>query len=207
MAEGPIYQGMYGARFGAQLSPQEEEIITVAFDAFKEKVTKKLPDGTTEEVDVITADSLMDAFNAIGAGADIHDIQLLIEDKFDEDGDGSVDEQEFWRIMTRKFLGEDDDDSFVHAFEMMDSNKDGYIPLVELRHVLMRQGKSPLSEQEVDELMIFADLDGDGLIDYRSFLRWLASPESFVKNERKAAANPNNASMVPASNPNPVGTP
>merc|ERR1719240_2019396 len=152
--------GMYGQRFSSKLTPQESEIIDVAFDSFK------------NEQGFITTDRLREAFAKINALGDIKDIQMLIDD-IDENGDGQIDETEFRHIMTRKFLGEDDDSSFMHAFEMLDENKDGYIPLVELRQILMREGQAPLSEQAVDELMMFADVDGDGLIDYRSFLRWL----------------------------------
>lgn len=159
------YSGVYGQRFSSKLTPQESEIIDVAFDSFK------------NEQGFITTERLKDAFQNINALGDIKDIQLLIDD-IDENGDGQIDEVEFRHIMTRKFLGEDDDSSFVHAFEMLDDNKDGFIPLVEMRHALMREGNQPLSEQEVDELLMFADLDGDGLIDYRSFLRWLGNPDA-----------------------------
>merc|ERR1712039_1118379 len=122
-------------------------------------------------------EKLKEAFEAIDALGDIHDIQLLIDD-IDENGDGKIDEEEFRHIMTRKFLGEDDDSAFVHAFEMLDINKDGYIPLAELRNILMKEGSQPLSEQEVDELMMFADLEVDGLIEYRSLLKWLSNPDA-----------------------------
>merc|ERR1711862_595586 len=161
----PSYSGVYGARTTSKLTPQEKEIIDVAFESFK------------DETNFITTDRLKEAFEKIDALGDIKDIQLLIDD-IDENGDGQIDEQEFRHIMTRKFLGEDDDSSFVHAFEMVDDNKDGFIPLVEMRHLLMKEGNQPLSEQEVDELLMFADLDGDGLIDYRSFLRWLGNPDA-----------------------------
>jgi len=159
------YSGVYGQRFSSKLTPQESEIIDVAFDSFK------------DEQGFITTERLKEAFERIDALGDIKDIQLLIDD-IDENGDGKIDETEFRHIMTRKFLGEDDDSSFVHAFEMLDDNKDGFIPLVEMRHALMREGHNPLSEQEVDELLMFADLEGDGLIDYRSFLRWLGNPDA-----------------------------
>merc|ERR1712039_715714 len=103
-------------------------------------------------------------------GGDIADIQMLIDD-IDENGDGKIDEEEFRHIMTRKFLGEDDDSSFVHAFEMLDTNRDGYIPMEQLREILMKEGQTPLSKQEVD-------VEGDGLIEYKSFLRWLSNPDS-----------------------------
>merc|ERR1719240_721925 len=155
------YQGAFGTRYNHKLTPQESEIIDVAFESFSEN-------------GFITTKHLKKAFEKIDALGEIRDIQLLIDD-IDENGDGQIDENEFRHIMTRKFLGEDDDQSFVHAFEMLDDNKDGFIPLVELRQILMREGQSPLSEQEVDELMMFADIDADGLIDYRSFLRWLTA--------------------------------
>lgn len=161
----PSYSGVYGTRFSSKLTPQEKEIIDVAFDSFK------------DEHGFITTEKLREAFQAIDALGDINDIQMLIDD-IDQNGDGKIDEDEFRHIMTRKFLGEDDDSSFVHAFEMLDANKDGFIPLAELRSILMREGTQPLSEQEVDELLMFADVEGDGLIEYRSFLRWLSNPDA-----------------------------
>merc|ERR1719198_1564900 len=158
------YQGAFGTRFHHKLTPQENEIIDVAFESFSE-------DG------YITTTHLREAFKKIDALGDIRDIQLLIDD-IDENGDGQIDENEFRHIMTRKFLGEDDDSSFMHAFEMLDENKDGYIPLAELRHILMREGQQPLSEQEADELLMFADVEGDGLIEYKPFLRWLINPDT-----------------------------
>merc|ERR1719238_709662 len=163
-AGGPGYQGAFGTRFHHKLTPQENEIIDVAFESFSEN-------------GFITTNHLEEAFATIDSLGDIADIQRLIDD-IDENGDGKIDETEFRHIMTRKFLGEDDDSSFMHAFEMLDENKDGYIPLVEFRQILMREGQAPLSEQECDELLMFADLDADGLIDYRSFLRWLEMAQS-----------------------------
>lgn len=157
-----MYTGAYGKRFTTKLTAQEEEIIVVAFDSFS-------------EMGFITTEKLQEAFKAIDALSDIHDIQMLIDD-IDVNGDGKIDADEFRHIMTRKFLGEDDDATFVHSFRMLDENKDGYIPLVEMRHLLMRQGETPLSEIEADELLMFADTEGDGLVNYENFLRWLQNP-------------------------------
>jgi len=162
---GSAYSSGFGVRMHHKLTPQENDIINVAFDSFK------------DEHGFITTKQLMEAFRKIDALGEIKDIQLLIDD-IDINGDGKIDEKEFRHIMTRKFLGEDDDSSFVHGFELLDSDKDGYIPLTEFRQILMREGQAPLSEQEVDELMMFADLNSDGLIDYRSFLRWLSNPDN-----------------------------
>mmetsp|Transcript_92559 Transcript_92559/g.261456 ORF Transcript_92559/g.261456 Transcript_92559/m.261456 type:complete len:195 (-) Transcript_92559:134-718(-) len=161
----PSYSGIYGARFTSKLTAQEKEIIDVAFETFK------------DESGFITTERLKEAFSEIDALGDIESIQVLIDD-IDENGDGKIDEDEFRHIMTRKFLGEDDDSSFVHTFEMLDSNRDGFIPLAELRHILMHEGQAPFSEQECDEFLMFADLDGDGLVEYKPLLRWLTNPEA-----------------------------
>mmetsp|Transcript_30152 Transcript_30152/g.65872 ORF Transcript_30152/g.65872 Transcript_30152/m.65872 type:complete len:195 (+) Transcript_30152:74-658(+) len=161
----PSYSGMFGQRYTSKLSQQEQNIIDVAFESFK------------DEQNFITTDRLREAFDSISALGDMESIQLLIDD-IDVNGDGKIDEDEFRHIMTRKFLGEDDDSSMVHSFEMLDVDRDGYIPLADFRYILMKEGSAPLSEQEVDELLMFADLDGDGLIEYRSFLRWLSNPEA-----------------------------
>merc|ERR1719436_1250296 len=131
----PRYSGVFGNRFSSKLTPQEKEIIDVAFDSFK------------DETGFITTDKLREAFESIDALGSIEDIKTLIDD-IDENGDGKIDEDEFRHIMTRKFLGEEDDSSFVHAFEMLDINKDGFIPIAEFRHILMSEGHQPLSEQE-----------------------------------------------------------
>jgi len=167
-----------GRRYGARLTPQEEEIIKVSFESFSEPSERA---GDPVGKRYINAEKLTEAFISIHAKGDMQDIQLLLDD-IDETGEGI--DAEMWRhIMSRKFLGEEDDSSFGHVFAMLDDNKDGYIPLVELRKMLMQEGQAPLSEQEVDELLMFADADSDGLIDYRRFLLWLSHPEAFHKDQ------------------------
>lgn len=179
-----------GRRLYSRLTPAEEEIIKVSFESFSEetdeiqKTEDGQPGGPVKRRYIMTH-NLAAAFQDINREAYIHDIQLLINE-IDENGDGKIDEMEWRRIMTKKFLGEDDDSSFQHVFSLLDDNKDGYIPAVELRSLLMREGQAPLSEQEVEELLVFADLDGDGLVDYRSFLRWLSAPELQAQEKRPA---------------------
>eukprot|EP00933_Yihiella_yeosuensis_P053820 TRINITY_DN52110_c0_g1_i1.p1 TRINITY_DN52110_c0_g1~~TRINITY_DN52110_c0_g1_i1.p1 ORF type:complete len:183 (+),score=45.61 TRINITY_DN52110_c0_g1_i1:110-658(+) len=167
-------QGPTGRRFRSKLSPAEEEIIAVSFESFSEESDEK--DLQADEFKrFITTDKLREAFASIDASSDIHDIQLMIDD-IDANGDGKIDLHEWRGIMTRKLLGEDDDSSAPHVFTALDDNRDGHIPYVELRNLLMKEGQAPLSEQEVDELSMFADPSADGLINYKDFLRWLSNP-------------------------------
>eukprot|EP00438_Fugacium_kawagutii_P011075 Skav220330 [mRNA] locus=scaffold4895:5745:9002:- [translate_table: standard] len=87
-------------RIARQRGENIQEIIDVAFESFK------------DESGYITTERLKEAFEAIDQLGDISDIQMLL-DSIDQDGDGKIDEDEFRYIMTRKFLGEDDDASLV----------------------------------------------------------------------------------------------
>lgn len=48
---------------------------------------------------------------------------------------------------------------------VFDKNNDGLISSVELRHVMTNLGEK-LSEEEVDDMIKEADLDGDGMVNY-----------------------------------------
>lgn len=52
--------------------------------------------------------------------------------------------------------------SFLRVF---DKNNDGLISSKELRHVMTNLGEK-LSEEEVDDMIKEADLDGDGMVNY-----------------------------------------
>lgn len=48
---------------------------------------------------------------------------------------------------------------------MFDKNNDGLISSSELRRVMMNLGEK-LSEEEVDDMIKEADMDGDGMVNY-----------------------------------------
>lgn len=48
---------------------------------------------------------------------------------------------------------------------VFDKNNDGLISSTELRHVMTNLGER-LSEEEVDDMIKEADMDGDGMVNY-----------------------------------------
>ena len=55
------------------------------------------------------------------------------------------------------------------AFKIFDRDGNGYIDAKELKHVVTRMGEV-LTNEEADEFMKEADLDGDGKLDYNEFV-------------------------------------
>ena len=107
-------------------------------------------------------------------------------DEVDADGNGTIDFPEFLAMLVRMTRVLDAEAEIKEAFKKFDKDGNGYISAAELRHVMTSLGalllihlrplvlvlRSPLrigeklTDQEVDEMIREADVDGDGQIDY-----------------------------------------
>ncbi|XP_012282631.1 neo-calmodulin isoform X1 [Orussus abietinus] len=92
----------------------------------------------------------------------------------DQDGNGTIEFNEFLQMMSKKMKGADGEDELREAFRVFDKNNDGLISSMELRHVMTNLGEK-LSEEEVDDMIKEADLDGDGMVNYEEFVTILTS--------------------------------
>lgn len=90
----------------------------------------------------------------------------------DVDGNGSIDFPEFLSLMARKMRDTDTEEELVDAFRVFDRDGNGLISAAELRHVMTNLGEK-LTDEEVDEMIKEADLDGDGHINYEEFVRMM----------------------------------
>ena len=59
----------------------------------------------------------------------------------------------------------DSEDELKQAFKIFDRDKNGYISASELKYVMANLGEK-LTDEEVEEMIREADLDGDGRISY-----------------------------------------
>lgn len=59
----------------------------------------------------------------------------------------------------------DKEEELREAFRVFDRNGDGFISASELRHVMTNLGEK-LTDEEVEDMIKEADLDGDGLVNY-----------------------------------------
>lgn len=83
----------------------------------------------------------------------------------DTDGNGTLDFPEFLEMMARKMGDRDSEEEIREAFKVFDKDNNGVISAAELRHVMTNLGET-LTDEEVDEMIREADVNGDGQINY-----------------------------------------
>merc|ERR1711907_714538 len=92
----------------------------------------------------------------------------------DADGNGTIDFPEFLSLMARKMKDTDTEEEPIEAFKVFDRDGNGFISAAELRHVMPNLGEK-LTDEEVDEMIREADVDGDGQINYDEFVKIMMS--------------------------------
>lgn len=100
-------------------------------------------------------------------------------------GNGTIDFPEFLTMMARKMKDTDSEEEIREAFRVFDKDGNGlisaaelryscwYIFLLKYRHVMTNLGEK-LTDEEVDEMIREADIDGDGQVNYEGTRGWHA---------------------------------
>nr|CAN81743.1 hypothetical protein VITISV_002603 [Vitis vinifera] len=64
------------------------------------------------------------------------------------------------------------EEELKEAFKVFDKDQDGYISANELRNVMFNLGER-LTDEEAEQMIREADLDGDGQVNYEEFVRMM----------------------------------
>ncbi|RZC70228.1 hypothetical protein C5167_033360 [Papaver somniferum] len=70
----------------------------------------------------------------------------------------------------------DSEEELKEAFKVFDKDQNGFISAAELRHVMTNLGEK-LTDDEVDEMIREADVDGDGQVNYEEFVRMMLAKQ------------------------------
>uniref|UniRef100_A0A671VGS8 EF-hand domain-containing protein n=2 Tax=Sparus aurata TaxID=8175 RepID=A0A671VGS8_SPAAU len=142
------------------LQPQADQLTEEQIAEFKEAFSlfDKDGDGT------ITTKELGTVMRSLGQNPTEAELQDMINE-VDADGNGTIDFPEFLTMMARKMKDTDSEEEIREAFRVFDKDGNGYISAAELRHVMTNLGEK-LTDEEVDEMIREADIDGDGQVNY-----------------------------------------
>merc|ERR1711898_75185 len=121
----------------------------------------------------ITPKELGTVMRSLGQNPTEAELQDMINE-VDVDGSGTIDFPEFLNLMARKMKDTDSEEEIKEAFKVFDKDGNGFISAAELRHIMTNLGEK-LTDEEVDEMIREADIDGDGQINYDEFVKIMMS--------------------------------
>jgi calmodulin len=119
----------------------------------------------------ITTKELGTVMRSLGQNPTETELNDMINE-VDSDGNGTIDFPEFLSLMARKMRDTDTEEELIEAFKVFDRDQNGFISAAELRHIMTNLGEK-LTDEEVDEMIREADVDGDGQINYEEFVRMM----------------------------------
>ena len=90
----------------------------------------------------------------------------------DTTGDGKINFEEFVAMMEKRKNEADTEQEIINAFRVFDKDGNGLISKAELTNIMSILGDT-LTNEEIEEMIIEADVDGDGFINYEEFVRMM----------------------------------
>jgi len=142
------------------LSKEEVEAYKDAFSIFD-----KDGDGT------ISTSELAEAMKSLGQNPSDGEIQDMINE-VDVDQSGTVDFDEFLKMMTTETKGVDFEQEMRSAFDVFDKDGSGTISPEEIFKLMTSLGEN-LSEDDIKSMVKEVDKNGDGSIDYEEFVSFI----------------------------------
>ncbi|XP_072042631.1 calmodulin-alpha-like [Amphiura filiformis] len=141
-----------------------EEQIAEFNEAFS--LFDKDDDGT------ITSEELGTLMRSLGQNPTEAELQDMINE-VDADGNDTIDFSEFLTMVEET----DPEAQIREAFRVLDKDGNGLISAADLRHAIMVMTNlgETLTEEEVDDMIREADIDGDGQVNYEEFVAMVTS--------------------------------
>ncbi|XP_038270122.1 calmodulin-like protein 3 [Dermochelys coriacea] len=159
-----VYKDLSSMNFGVAGQLVEEQIAE-----FKEAFSFFDKDGDG----AITTGELGTVMRSLGQNPTEAELQDMISE-LDTERSSTIDFPEFLSMMARKMRDMDSEEEIREAFQIFDEDGIGYISAAELQHIMTNLGEK-LTDEEVDKMIKEANADGNGQVNYKEFVRMMAS--------------------------------
>ncbi|XP_047112411.1 caltractin-like [Schistocerca piceifrons] len=141
-----------------ELTKEQKADMLEAFHLFDTKGTGKI---ATKELKIV--------LRALGFEPQKEELRKMIAD-VDKEGTGYLSFNDFLLFVTIKMSETDPKDEILRAFHLFNDDETGKVSLNNLKRVA-NELKEDVTEQELQEMIDEADLDGDGEVNQEEFLR------------------------------------
>ncbi|XP_010223377.1 PREDICTED: caltractin-like [Tinamus guttatus] len=142
------------------LSEEQKQQLRDAFDLLD-------PDGSGQ----IDVKDLKIPLTALGCELRREEMKKIISE-IDEDGSGKINFESFLKVMAQKMAEKCSKEEILKAFKLFDRDGTGKISFEKLKLVAIEIGED-ITDEELQEMIDEADLDGDGLVNKHEFLQIL----------------------------------
>jgi Ca2+-binding protein (EF-Hand superfamily) len=119
----------------------------------------------------ITLAELKQVLNNLGIQASDDDISRRLAE-VDVRNNGVINFDEFVKFVASDNYTFTPAEEMRQMFKIFDPNQKGYVTRDELREVLRKLGL-PFTDQQIDGMLDYADVEGDGKINYHEFIQML----------------------------------
>ncbi|XP_037927401.1 calmodulin-A-like [Teleopsis dalmanni] len=117
----------------------------------------------------ITPRELENVMRVVGQFPTESEILVMIN-HFDTTGNGMIDFNDFVAMMSTEMRASDLEAETREAFNILDFDGNGYIAHEELKYVIANLGMD-LTDEDIENMILEVDTDGDGQISYEEFSR------------------------------------
>ena len=119
----------------------------------------------------ITAKELAKVMRSLNHEASDSDVEELFAE-VDINRNGKICIEEFVALINKRNKETDPEEEVINAFKVFDKEGNGSIASIDLKHLMTTLGDK-ITEEEIDEMLRDADIDGDGYINYEEFVRMI----------------------------------
>jgi len=144
-----------------QLNAEQMAEMKEAFNLFDKDGDGKI---TTKELSVV--------MRSLGQKPTEAELKDMIRE-VDIDNSGTIEFGEFITMMSKKLASSDAETELKEAFKTFDRDGDGLITKQELLTIMTKLGES-LTNEDVEDMIREADLDGDGKINFFEFKKMMS---------------------------------
>ena len=124
-----------------------------------------------DNTEVITREKLIRVMESLGQSSSPQEIDDMISE-VDADGNGEIDLNEFYVLMSRNLVKHDTEEEYQELFKIFDIDNKGHITKDGLQKILVAIGEE-VTDEDVRQIFDEADLDRSGFISYEEFVRMM----------------------------------